>query len=236
MIDSTRFEKFLNRVYKECIVNEHSIYEKDVITPNELLTWKDVENVINFNLGFVDIIDNNSNKIDIPALNYFWSSRIIQSKKSIFSLINSGNCFSITQCFYLNENINYLLSLIESKFDVICDAHLYGGLDTSANSFRPHIDIPSNFIIQIDGETHWKIYKNIASDMFPQEQINSMRVSNLELDYEVVLSPGDCIYIPPRRFHEAIPLGKRLSVSIPAASRKYSNALPVDRCLYEFTK
>ena len=138
----------------------------------------------------------------------------------------------------MNEKINELLSIIESKFDVVCDAHLYGGLNKKSNSFIPHVDIPSNFIIQIEGETNWVIYKNIASDMFSQEFINSHKflTDKLEIDFEIILSPGDCIYIPPRRFHAAFPSDKRLSISIPAASKKYTKAVSLDRKIYEFTQ
>lgn len=236
MIDVTNFTKFLNRIHKECLFDEKPLYEKEVFS-SPIATWQDVNDVINFNRGVVDIIDSNGDRVDIPALKYFWSSRILQSKVEISRQIAQGNCFSISQCFYLNEDVNYLLSIIEDRFDLICDAHIYGGITGEANSFHPHVDIPSNFIIQLDGDTHWTIYKNIASDMYPQEYINSHRnLKCLEEEIEIILTPGDVLYIPPRRYHCARPSGKRLSLSIPAASRKYTNAIPIDRQIYDITK
>ncbi|AOO11589.1 hypothetical protein Np200711_108 [Cyanophage S-RIM44] len=236
MIDVTNFHKFLERIHSECLFDEKPLHGKNVFS-EPVATWNDVNDVINFNRGVVDIIDSNGNRIDVPALKYFWSSRILQSKVEITQQILKGNCFSISQCFYLNEPVNYILNILEERFDLICDAHLYGGISGEANSFHPHVDVPSNFIIQLEGDTQWTIYKNTASDMYPQEYINSYRnVDCLEPEIEVILTPGDILYIPPRKYHKANPSGKRLSLSIPAASKKYTNALPIDRQLYDITK
>jgi len=236
MIEFIKFRKFLEKIHSECLFEEKPLYEKSVFE-SSILSWDDVNNAINFNIGVVDIIDNDGNRCEIPVSQYFWSNKLFQNKNVIVDDIKSGNCFSISQCFFINKNINTLLSIIEDKFYVVCDAHLYGGINGQANSFSPHVDIPSNFIIQIEGETPWKIYKNIASDMYPQEYINSFKnLDCLEIDLEVTLNPGDVLYIPPRRYHAAFPVGKRLSLSIPSASRKYSNVTPIDRSVYDITR
>jgi hypothetical protein len=200
---------------------------------SNLVNWNVVEECLNLNLFKFEIISNSS-KQNIYQTNYFWYSTPVQDKNYIFNSILSGATFVLLE--YRNKYTSELLYEIEKNFDVVCDAHVYGGISTNSKSFSPHVDIPSNFIVQVEGETLWRIYKNTASDLFSQEEINSTSTRNdLELDFEVMMTPGDILYIPARRFHEAIPNGKRLSISIPCRSKKYDRSvLNLDRNYYAF--
>lgn len=201
---------------------------------SSLVNWTEVEEILNLNLFRFEIISNGI-KQSINQTKYFWYSTPVQDKNYISNSILSGSTFVILE--YRNKFTNNLLCEIEKYFDVICDAHVYGGLSVDSKSFNPHIDIPANFIVQVEGKTTWKIYKNTASDLFSQEEINSTSsYSDLELDFEILLNPGDILYIPARRFHEAIPIGKRLSISIPCRSKKYDRSIVnLDRNYYAFS-
>ncbi len=228
-------KNILRDLKKQIKFDDQCVVIKDFISnPNILISWYDVEEALNYNLFKFEIIQN-GNKLPIPEMNYFWYSKIIQDKKYIYDFIINGNAFVILE--YRNKEINNLLQQIENFFDVLCDAHIYGGISEYSKSFTPHVDIPPNFILQIEGTTTWKIYKNCASDLFSQEDINSSVDKNiLEIDKEVILSPGDILYIPSRRFHEAIPTGKRLSISIPCRPKKYDRSMfNLDRNYYEIT-
>lgn len=223
-------------IYKNIIKYDHSFVIKNFISnPLDYVSWEDVESTINSNKYYIELIDNGIKK-QIPQYNYFWNNHVIQDKKYIFDSINSGNTFVINQFSTYNNNISALVKNIEDIFPVLCDVHVYGGLKLNSKSFDPHIDIPSNFIIQIDGTTNWKIYKNYGTDLINQESINSIsRNEILDIDYEVTLSPGDMIYIPSRRFHAAFPSSKRLSISIPCKAKQHNQSLNnLDRNYYTF--
>jgi len=227
-------KNIIRDIRKEIKFNDNPIH-KSIGSENtsNLVNWQIVEECLNSNLFRFEIISN-SIKQNVSQSNYFWYSTPVQDKNFIFNMILSGATFVLLE--YRNKQTSELLHEIEKQFDVVCDAHVYGGISIDSKSFNPHVDIPSNFIVQVEGKTLWKIYKNQASDLFSQEEINSTSVKdNLELDFEILLNPGDILYVPARRFHEAIPNGKRLSISIPCRSKKYDrNILNLDRNYYAF--
>ena len=194
---------------------------KKLFSNPDFILWQDVEYAINSGKYHVEILDN-KNKVSVAESRYFWHSHPNQDKESLFNLINDGKTFVIHQFSLFNEKIAGLAADIEHVFPVQCDVHVYGGIGYSG-SFNPHVDIPSNFIIQLDGVTKWKVYKNYATDLLLQEEINTFfDPEHLEVDHEIDLEPGDMIYIPARRFHAAFPEGNRLSLSIPCRSIKYN--------------
>lgn len=223
-------KNFLDKIDK---YNDKPVIGRKVIDPSGLVSWNIVEEIVNTNKLFVELIEG-GNKIDIPYQKYFWYGNYVQDKRFIVDKIRQGLCFVILQYSSYNKEINDLCRLIEEYFPVLCDAHIYGGLSKS-QSFAPHVDIPPNFIIQVEGTTTWRLFKNIASDLLPQEEINSV-IPELDLEFEETLEPGDVIYIPSRTFHQAIPSNKRLSISIPCRSKKYEPSYTnLDRNYYALT-
>ena len=226
-------KEFYN-IYKNILKYDHAFVIKNFLScPLNYVSWEDVEYAINCSKYYVELIDNGIKK-QINTCNYFWNNHFIQDKKYIFDCIKNGDTFVIHQFSTFNNNINEIVKAIEEIFPVLCDVHVYGGLTSSSKSFNPHVDIPSNFIIQIDGSTEWKIYKNYGSDLIKQELINSVeRNSQLEIDFEVTLNPGDLIYIPSRKFHAAFPSNKRISLSIPCKAKQHNELLVnLDRNFY----
>tara|TARA_R100001132_G_C3212107_1_gene54568 strand:- start:44 stop:562 length:519 start_codon:yes stop_codon:yes gene_type:complete len=73
------------------------------------------------------------------------------------------------------------------------DVHIYGCRKGEGISFPRHNDKAHNFIVQCEGQCRW-IVEGLG---------------------ENILSPGDMLSIPYLCHHECIPLGKRLSVSLP---------------------
>jgi len=72
-----------------------------------------------------------------------------------------------------------------------------------AQGFSPHYDDHDVFIIQIDGVKHWRLYGSgkdlpLKSDeqMVPRERLGAAQE-------EVILHPGDLLYMPRGHVHEA---------------------------------
>jgi len=189
--------------------------------PSQYVTWQDVEDVINKDSCYIELIRDQL-KVDIPGFKYFWYGKHTHYKKFIFDAINSGDTFIINQYTNWKKEINDLCASIEAVYDVVVDAHVYGGLMSNCKSFKPHVDIPANFICQIEGTTHWQVYKNQSSALLNHYQTNTLSIpeDTLEVEIDVMLEPGDVIYLPSRTFHGAFPSGKRLSISISCKSRE----------------
>jgi len=227
-------------LYQELIPKLHHndgpmVIKNCIPSPEKYVSWKDVEQLLNAGLYYTEILIN-KNKSEVPYAPYFWHPKVTQSKEYIFDNINRGNTFVIHQYSQWNEYINGLTGLIERLFDVMCDAHIYGSIGNTAESFCPHIDVPVNFIFQVEGTTKWRIYNNMSSDLLTQNEVNiSVHEESLEVLFEYDLSPGDMLYVPGRNFHGAFPDSQRLSISIPCRHKKYntiSRDINLDRKLY----
>jgi len=77
--------------------------------------------------------------------------------------------------------------------DLKCSiAHLYFNISTKAETFGKHKDTMDVYFWQCQGVTKWII----------------------EGKDEVILNPGDLIYIPKEIYHSVIPLSPRLGISM----------------------
>jgi len=77
--------------------------------------------------------------------------------------------------------------------DLKCSiAHLYFNISTKAETFGKHKDTMDVYFWQCQGVTKWII----------------------EDKDEVILNPGDLIYIPKEIYHSVIPLSPRLGISM----------------------
>jgi hypothetical protein len=204
--------------------------------PEQYLTWKDVEECANRpELWDFEIIDQNNLKLEVPRSLKTWEyTRLIQDKKFIIDSINAGNSAVITNYGYKNEKTNQLLTVFERLFNVYSAIHVYCGLQ-GGKSFSIHDDYPVNFIIQVEGETRWKVFKNRISYLYGTGRMNGrLNEDMLDVAIDVVLKPGDALYIPARTFHVAYPTSRRLSMSIPCWNKisTESPTLAIDRTYY----
>lgn len=210
-------------------------YPNLIKDPETYLSWKDVEYCVN-NPAFyeVEIIDHNSNKVNIPRYTRAWIfDKTVQDSCQIVNHINHGHTVIIMNYGYHSRKTQELLNTFERIFDIDAAIHVYGGLDGS-KSFKIHDDYPCNFIIQVEGSTNWKVYKNRISSLYKTgKDQHTLHDNMLEVDIEVTLNPGDALYIPSRAYHCAFPEGKRLSMSIPCWPRMPGSNQTPDRNYYK---
>lgn len=196
-------------------------FKNFISDPSMFLTWEDVELCVN-NPTFYEfeMIDHDQNKVDISRHVKAWvQDKTVQDSRELANHINHGHTFIIMNYGFHSRHTQELLKTFEMIFDIDCAIHVYGGLSGS-KSFKIHDDYPSNFIIQIEGSTDWRVYKNRISSMLKTgTDQHLIKHENLEVDLEVTLNPGDALYIPSRAYHCASPNGKRLSMSIPCWTR-----------------
>lgn len=216
-------DKFRKDLIPEIYQHDRPLVLKGFVQdPENFVTWKEVEDIFNGGLYNVEIVSNRQ-KMEVPQYPYFWNPYRVQDKAFIFDKVNQGDTFVIHQFSQHNPWIASFCDAIEKTFDVICDSHIYGNIGRTAESFCPHIDIPVNFIFQVEGKTKWRIYNNMCSDLLSQNEVNvNVKEDDLEVLFEYELEPGDMLYVPARNFHGAFPDSQRLSISIPCRSKKYN--------------
>lgn len=215
-------QKILNET--DLLKNDQPHFFKNFLTnTQEIVTWDAIEDCVNrpeiFNF---ELIDKDTNmKIDIPYHNKTWIwDRTVQDKLFVFDKLNRGHGLVIMNYASYSQITNKLVSIFERLFDINAAVHVYCGLEGSS-SFPIHDDYPVNFIIQIEGTTRWKVFKNRISSLYKIGSLNDMRrdkkinEEDLEVAIDVELSPGDALYIPSRCYHVAYPKEKRISISIP---------------------
>jgi ribosomal protein L16 Arg81 hydroxylase len=163
-------------------------------------------------------------KIEIPMHKKAWVfSKPVQDKAFMIDQTNQGNGFVIMDYGFYSNKTNELLTIFENIYSINAAIHVYGGLEGST-SFRIHEDYPSNFIIQAEGKTRWKVFNNRISSLYRTGIMNhKLTDADLDLAIDVELEAGDALYIPSRSYHVAEPMGKRLSMSIPCWTK-----LPTD--------
>jgi hypothetical protein len=71
-----------------------------------------------------------------------------------------------------------------------------------SQGFEPHIDTHEVFALQIDGTKHWRLYDFVAEAPLVEDK-TGLRRSELGAPREIVLEPGDLLYIPRGYAHEA---------------------------------
>jgi hypothetical protein len=232
-----------DRLYNESnllMQDKPFIFANLITDPANLLTWNSVEECLNnpvfYNFDIIDSITND--KIKIPEYKKAWIfNKAVQDKKFLFEQLHHGNTLIINNYGFHSKFTNEFLKMIETVFYTDAAMHVYCGLGGS-KSFSVHEDIPSNFILQIEGVTSWTVFENRSSTLVASGyRPTAAEIQKFTPALTVDLHPGDLLYIPSRAYHVAQPTTKRLSISIPCwpkfgESKDYS----IDRNQYSISQ
>jgi len=196
-------EKFSKSISdKNLTISDNPFFVENFIDIKEYISWNILDEAINNNFVYWEMIDQNGVKIEMPHdLPYWFGDYKQQNKPFIIDCINRGDTFIISKASTLNEKLKSLISSIQKYLNVGADIHIYGSKG-NGTSFSPHSDMPANFMIQVEGETEWIVFENKG-------------FGKLEPIIETKLKSGDLIYVPSTYYHCALPKSPRLSISIP---------------------
>jgi len=211
---------------KNLKVNNNPFVIKNFLEcPTEYVDWNKVNSCLYRRDMNWEIISESGFKTNIPQVDSLWYGTH-QDPIFLHDKIRSGSGFIINQYGRFDSAVNQLLYTLEQNFYSASDIHVYGGLGSS-KSFNIHCDETCNFIIQVDGTTPWVVYENSYSFISSVDRYFPDK-SEVTPELEVELSPGDLLYIPAWKYHQAMPNGKRLSMSI-AMLQRYFNTPVVHR-------
>jgi bifunctional lysine-specific demethylase and histidyl-hydroxylase NO66 len=108
------------------------------------------------------------------------------------------------------EEIWSLLSTLEIEWGCMVGSNVYLTPPGSSQGFSPHYDDICAYILQVEGKKRWKVYAPLSKrETLPR--VSSRDYTEDELKdvqplLDVVLSPGDLLYLPRGWIHQACTL------------------------------
>lgn len=198
-------------------VKDFEPFYKQGLTTN-LFSWTELERLLNLrpftNKKRFTSVDDLSREWVITHRTKFNSAWLTDydsyPPEVIKYFINNSVCY-LRDCSRVNEKINSICAELERLTLHPSDAHIYFCLtDNLGSGFGPHWDNQHNLIIQVEGETHFRIWGKTTE--WNRFRVNEPKESPL---IDVVMKPGDSVFVPAHYVHCATSLMKRLSVSFP---------------------
>lgn len=197
--------------------------------PNNYITWKNIEDYINFSQGYFRIIDKEN--IDPPLIKSFYN-KDIQDKNYIHNYISRGYSFAFYGHSMIHPYASSLCSEIDNLFLVNSESQVIGSINSNCDSFPPHMDANPVFVFQSQGTIEWTLYDNKVSHLGPRNFVNAhLDYNKLSNPKTYTLTPGDFLYVPERTYHNIKVKSSRLTLSINCFDFRSSPSL--DRNYYK---
>lgn len=216
----------------DLIHNDKPVYIPNFLpNPNNYVTWKNIEDYINFSQGYFRIIDKNKGNIDPPLIKTFYD-KDIQDKNYIHNHLSQGYSFAFSEHSIIHPYASSLCSEIDSLFLVNSESQVMGSINSNCDSFPPHMDTNPIFVFQSQGTIEWTLYDNKVSHLWPRDFISThLDYNKLSNPKTYTLTPGDFLYVPERTYHNIKVKSPRLTLSINCFDPR--NTLNLDRNYYQ---
>lgn len=198
------------------IANLELFYERDLI--HDLFSWKELESLLNLrpfvNADRFTIINNQR---------YTWGRENWLTDVNTYppdliqSEIKKYVCY-LRDCSRVNSKVNNLCGELESITDFPTDAHIYFAAENvDSPGFSIHHDFSHNLIVQVEGESRFQVWGKTKDISQPRYSIDEMTEPPR---IDVIMKPGDAIFIPLHYMHYVQSMTKRLSISFPLTPQK----------------
>ena len=153
----------------------------------------------------------NKNSIPFSAFlttgNALGFAKMAPDPVKVENYIKKGASLVLNDLVYFSEDIEKLASDLQTITNGRCQANLYFSMQ-SHQAFAPHFDTHDVFALHCEGEKLWNIYENFEKDpinhpIFKQE-LNDKTENPGKIIDQVLLKPGDLLYLPRGQFHDAL--------------------------------
>jgi len=181
---------------------------------SKIFTWQELENLLNLrpfvNADRCRLINNEG---------YSWQRQNWLTDVNTFppSLLHKelkSNVCYLMDASKVNESVNSVCKELEETFPGgSADAHIYFTIaETLDAGFGIHWDFSHNLIVQMEGSTRMQIWDKLAEPNFDDRSVETLYETPL---IDVILNPGDAVFVPMYQYHRAESQTKRLSISFP---------------------
>ena len=133
---------------------------------------------------------------------------IVANPTDIWSNVDTSHCtLRLLRPHEHNDNIHTLLSLLESEFGCMVGSNAYL-TPLNSQGFAPHYDDVDVFILQLEGYKKWRVYAPLNKrETLPRTSSRDYTEAEIEENGElvinVILGPGDVLYLPRGWIHQA---------------------------------
>ena len=121
--------------------------------------------------------------------------------------LRKGASLVLNDLIYFSNEIEKLASDLQTITNGRCQANLYFSMQ-SHQAFAPHFDTHDVFALHCEGEKIWNIYENFEKDPINhpiyKQELNDKTEKPGKIIDQVLLKPGDLLYIPRGQFHDAL--------------------------------
>jgi ribosomal protein L16 Arg81 hydroxylase len=199
----------IDHLIEAVALNDRPIFIKGFIPNHDVLY--DIANGHLLREQFV----NNPESIDTGSHTGQEAIDLFESKQKAISIVNWG--------LPGNERVTEIVREFSRVFgDAIVGSHLYSSLE-GGESFGYHFDSPMNIILQVEGQSRVCVSDMRAMHCTSPEILSMLgdqrNILNSKLEettcLDLILEPGDAIYIPYKQFHKIEGLTDRISLSFP---------------------
>jgi len=194
--------------------------KKYIHLKNENESLKKVMNAKNLNklISMHNCWDNNNfslvlNKNTIPFTAFFTKGDNLGFAKTapdpikVENYLRKGASLVLNDLIYFSNEIEKLASDLQSITNGRCQANLYFSMQ-SHQAFAPHFDTHDVFALHCEGEKIWNIYENFEKDPINhpiyKQELNDKTENPGKVIDQVLLRPGDLLYLPRGQFHDAL--------------------------------
>jgi hypothetical protein len=208
-------------ITEDISLGDDPILFKEYIKDAEFLgSLKDVEFCINHPWQYKPSIIHKklSNTVPLKTDYSVWYNKDIPNKRQVLDFVQSGHNL-LLEHYSVHSNVTQqLCSRIEDILNVSCDMQLQCSLGATNNYSQ--VSQYSMFVVQIEGETSWKVFDKDATLVY-NNKVNEESTTSIDS----ILRPGDMLYIPEGTVYDISPFEKYISASIYCSS----NSNPIDR-------
>ncbi len=180
-----------------------------------LLSWSDFNRLLGqdgiwtpHNLKLV------ANRLPVPVADYCQSVRTIEGHglrpvpKKVELFLNAGASLVANEVQSLHGPIGDVATVLSRAFSAQVGANVYCSFE-NVQAFGPHYDAHDVFAIQTEGTKVWRIYEqqlDTPVDLPPNgpETLRWLEETRGQVVSEIVMKPGDLLYLPRGRFHDAL--------------------------------
>ncbi len=154
------------------------------------------------------------NRVPVPAADYCQGAqsvggpvlRPVPQKVEVF--LNSGASAVANEVQSYHPPIAEAATTLARAFAAKVGANIYCSFK-GVQAFGPHYDVHDVFAVQTEGEKLWRIYENQIEtpvELPPDgpETLKWLEQSRGRLLSEILMKPGDVLYLPRGQFHDAL--------------------------------